>query len=82
MPDNTGKNETILTDKINELESLLNGQTEQAATSDFRPAEFRSGVPILDNLFEQETMPIIRKAHRQVQRDRVWKKLRTNSNQN
>jgi len=50
MPDIDRKNKTVLTEKIDELESLLNGQTAAPGNR----VESRSGIPILDDLFIPE----------------------------
>ncbi len=51
MPDSTSRGKTVLTDKIDELESLLSDQTRQPATSGTPPSEPRYNLPILDDLF-------------------------------
>lgn len=53
MPDSDAKNRAVLTDKIAELESLLNRQTGHTVPGK-RPAESKSGIPILDDLFIPE----------------------------
>lgn len=51
MPDSTSRGKTVLTDKIDELESLLSEQARQPAADANPSSEPRYNIPILDDLF-------------------------------
>lgn len=51
MPDSTSRGKTVLTDKIDELESLLSEQAREPAVSASPVSEPRYNIPILDDLF-------------------------------
>jgi len=51
VPDSTSNGKTVLTDKIDELESLLSEQARQPSAPASPASEPRYNIPILDDLF-------------------------------